>query len=334
MNHLDCCSGVGGFALGLERAGFTTVGFCEIDPYARAVLQKHWPEVYCHDDLRSLSGHVDRFPRIDIITGGIPCQPASLAGNRGGSGDGRWLWPEFFEVVSAFGPRWVVAENVLGITSLKPHGLDWICRSFRDIGYEPWPLILSAHNVGAPHLRRRVWIIAHAADPLADADRRGREQQRVTQHTGVESALRRESDRCDSAGWGNGTAAICDADGIDREGRPAAALEGQAGFEVGILHADSERCEKQQRPESAGEKLGSAERTNRRVAESRVGVLVDGISNGLDRGWWIQEPQGVPRVATEVPHRVDQLRALGNAVVPQIVTLIGRAIMDLEACRE
>lgn len=173
MNVLSLFSGIGGFDLGLERAGMRTVAFCESDPYCRAVLAKRWPGVPIHEDVRTLP----RIDGIDLVCGGVPCQPASLAGKRQGSADERWLWPAFLEVVRASGARWVLAENPIGITSLKPDGLDWICRQLGDAGYDPWPIIVSANDVSAPHLRKRVWIVAHRPGigrQQEHADSRGR----------------------------------------------------------------------------------------------------------------------------------------------------------------
>ena len=117
MKHLDLFSGIGGFALAAGWAGFETAMFCEIDPFARKVLAKHWPEVPIHDDIHTLTADVVGQP-IDLITGGFPCQPFSVAGKRRGQEDDRHLWPQMARVIDDCRPRWVLGENTPGIISL------------------------------------------------------------------------------------------------------------------------------------------------------------------------------------------------------------------------
>lgn len=280
-----------------------TVGFCEIDPYCRSVLAQHWPGIFVHHDVRSLP----RVEGVDVISGGVPCQPASIAGKRLGQLDERWLWPAFFEVVQAHSARWVVAENPLGIVSLKPHGLEWICGTFRDLGYDPWPVVISAHNVGAPHLRRRIWIIAHAkCDVIRDKQQwlPGRWQEGIrdegqTQsfHHGTQEPL-----------------ADTNGDGFRTGGRQGVHRARAAGLS---LHPGGAMAE----PSNPG--LPFPEHEELREAWGRVeGGAV------TQRGWWASEPD-VGRMAHGVPSRVDRLKSLGNAVVPQISEIIGRAIMQV-----
>ena len=98
MRVLDLFSGIGGFSLGLERAGMTTVAFCENDPFCRLVLAKHWPHLTIHNDIRGLDGH-EYTGSVDVVVGGFPCQPFSVAGRRQGKNDDRHLWPEMFRVI-------------------------------------------------------------------------------------------------------------------------------------------------------------------------------------------------------------------------------------------
>jgi DNA (cytosine-5)-methyltransferase 1 len=152
---LDLFSGIGGFSLGLERAGMETVAFCEIDPYCRAVLKKHWPEVPCHDDVRS----IPKIGGIDVICGGFPCQPFSVAGKQRGAADDRHLWPAMLEVVKRERPTWVLGENVTGLIKL---GLDQVLSDLEAEGYACRTFVIPACAVGAPHRRDRLWIVAHA----------------------------------------------------------------------------------------------------------------------------------------------------------------------------
>ena len=161
MKVLDLFSGIGGFSLGLERAGFETVAFCEIEPFCRAVLRKHWPNVPQYDDVRTLTAErlaADGI-RPDVICGGFPCQPYSHAGKRMGKEDNRALWPEYRRLIKECRPSWVIGENVVGFVDL---GLDDMLTDLEGLGYSCRPFDIPACAVGANNERRREWIIAHA----------------------------------------------------------------------------------------------------------------------------------------------------------------------------
>jgi DNA (cytosine-5)-methyltransferase 1 len=281
---LDLFSGIGGFSLGLERAGMRTVAFCEIEPYARAVLARHWPGVPIFGDIRALtadairdalrqqpwwghgeSGTGETEPGyIDVICGGFPCQDISVAGKGAGlAGERSGLWSEYARLIGEIGPRYVIVENV---SALLSRGLGTVLGDLASIGYDAeWHCIPAAH-VGAPHRRDRIWIVAYPARLQP-----GRSEQRA------ERERTRES--CESA---NGT----DAEVAERRWADGANDARRRDTEVG-----------------------------------RLGV-------GRDRGeHWLVEPD-VGRVAHGIPKRVDRLRCLGNAVVPQIPEIIGRAIMN------
>jgi DNA (cytosine-5)-methyltransferase 1 len=159
MRVLDLFAGIGGFSLGLERAGFETVAFCEIEPYAQKVLAKHWPGVPIYDDVRELTAERlagdGVFP--NAICGGYPCQPFSCAGGRAGEADNRHLWPEFARLISEIRPRWVIGENVVGHISM---GLDQVLSDLEALGYTARTFVIPACAINAPHIRNRVWILA------------------------------------------------------------------------------------------------------------------------------------------------------------------------------
>lgn len=240
MNVLDLFSGIGGMSLGLQRAGMKPVAFCEINPGARRVLRKHWPDVPVFEDVATLTA-ADIGEKIDVIAGGFPCQDISFAGRGAGlAGTRSGLWYEFHRLIKEIRPSWVIVENV---SALRSRGLDEILRCLAEVGYDAEWHCISAASVGAPHKRDRVWIVAHSNDE------------------GLQGHP-----------W----------DGSGGEGRE----EDQAG------------------PASP-----------------------QGLLRRTDASpWWGSEPQ-VGRVVDGVPNRVDRLRQLGNAVVPQIPELIGRAIM-------
>jgi len=164
---LDLFSGIGGFGLGLHWAGMQIAAFCEADPFCRAVLGRRFPGVPVYGDVRLLSAEILSRDGIrpEIICGGFPCQDASLAGPGGGLGGKRTgLWREMARIVGECQPRWVVAENVPG---LRSRGADRVLADLEALGYASWPLVVGAVHAGAPHRRRRVWIVARrlAADP-------------------------------------------------------------------------------------------------------------------------------------------------------------------------
>ncbi|SCL34162.1 DNA (cytosine-5)-methyltransferase 1 [Micromonospora nigra] len=161
LNVLELFAGIGGLSLGLQRAGMRIVGHVEINAFCRAVLRKHWPEVPCHDDVRTATTwwRSKPRPRVDVVAGGYPCQPESLAGPRRGTDDERWLWPEMARVIHALRPRYVIGENVLGH---RTQGLRFVLRDLDRLGYTARAGIVRACEMGAPHPRPRLFVLAHA----------------------------------------------------------------------------------------------------------------------------------------------------------------------------
>jgi DNA (cytosine-5)-methyltransferase 1 len=161
MNVLSLFSGIGGLELGLERAGMTTIGQVEIDPYCQRVLARHWPGVPRHDDVRTTVEWWQSEPRptVDVVAGGFPCQPVSEAGRRNAQEDPRWLWPAMAEVIRSIQPDWVIGENVPGLLTL---GIDDVVLDLGRLGYKVRVGAISACAVGAPHMRRRVFVVGHA----------------------------------------------------------------------------------------------------------------------------------------------------------------------------
>ncbi|MDX9689746.1 MAG: DNA cytosine methyltransferase [Alphaproteobacteria bacterium] len=291
MNVLDLFSGIGGFSLGLEAAGMRTVAFCEIEPYCRAVLRGHWPDVPIHEDVRTLDGARYR-GAVELICGGYPCQPFSMAGRRRGEEDERHLWPQMYRLVREIRPRWVVAENVAGHISL---GFDEVAASLEAEGFTVWPFIIPACAVGAPHRRDRIWIIAHV------------------KHNGSSLANTRRSGLHER--WGTPHA--------ERE-MPEPRRMGGDGLSVGIgaeaetlADPECQRLSRQRKYEQSRCATPHGQGKATRPEHGRVGEQ------------WSIEPD-VGRVAYGVSNRVERLRALGNAVVPQIPYLIGRAILQHE----
>jgi len=166
---LDICSGIGGFSLGLEATGgFDTVAFCEFDDFCCKVLNKHWPNVPIYKDLKEIGNEPERIiQEFDLICGGIPCQPFSLAGKQKGKEDDRHLWPYMYEIVKSKKPTWVIVENVGGFVNVA---LDDVCLDLETQGYATQSFIIPACSVEAPHKRDRIWILGKL---MADTESNG-----------------------------------------------------------------------------------------------------------------------------------------------------------------
>jgi len=270
-------SGIGGFDLGLERAGMECRWQVEIDDYATRVLAKHWPHVTRWGDIRTFPLGQRSDWRVDLICAGVPCQPVSIAGRKKGASDERWMWGEALRVVADLQPRFFVAENPVGILSHDGgRTFRGLLRALASVGYVCEWHVIAAADVGAPHLRQRVWLVAHAKSVCGWAG--------FCQAAQIEN---RNEPRDSSA-------ALADTYG---EGLQGAVLE-HTGSGLPRPRSGARRDEKQDVPEATA-------------------------------GWWSIEPD-VGRVAHGIPSRVDRLRCLGNAVVPQVVELIGRAILQAE----
>ena len=275
LTHLSLFSGIGGLDLAAEWAGFKTVGQCEFADYPTKVLEKHWPDVPRWRDIRTLTkeSFYERTGRrtVDVISGGFPCQPFSVAGKQRGKEDERYLWPEMLRVIRELHPHCVVGENVPGIIRIAA---GQVVKDLEQAGYHVVVLNFEAAAVGAWHRRSRVFFVASDDPDVADTDSPGF---KGNQQPGAPDAAEDER-KCPSYG--------------------AACKCGEA------LH-DS-LCVGFQRIKR-GEKSPE---------------LADGRC-------WAAEP-GVGRVAHGIPHRVDRLKCLGNAVVPQQAYPIFRAIADVE----
>lgn len=349
MRFFSVFTGIGGFDLGLERAAWECVGQCEIEPFPIAVLEKHWPNVWRHGNVKTLTGELIRANcgRIDALIGGPPCQPTSVAGQRRGAADDRWLWPEFLRLVSEVHPVWVLAENPRGVFSLDVDGLqfsEWLAREFAAGGYEVLPVELAAEDVGAPHRRERVWFVAYR-----DSEH-GRTKRNSADESHTERQARHESER-----RGDGLAIT--ASNGRREGRPEPAREqGRFDATVGSSDmADSDGHRQQQPQGRIGEewrRVGDSGAPRRESAKTdSLRERLQAVESGSpdDGGYLWPARQGEfqyeweePRVVSaEFPlgasvdgiparlagrYRVAALKACGNAVVPACAEALGRMI--------
>lgn len=162
ITHASLFSGIGGFDLAAEWAGFDNLFNCEIDPWCRERLAYYWPNAKQYEDITTADFTIWR-GRISILTGGFPCQPFSTSGNRGGAFDPRYMWPEMYRAVCEINPDWVIAENVSGLVNWsKGLVFERVCADLEAAGYEVWTFDIPACCVGAFHSRRRIWFVANA----------------------------------------------------------------------------------------------------------------------------------------------------------------------------
>ena len=277
MNHVDLCSGIGGFALGFEWAGLSRpVLFCDIEPWSRKVLRKHWPDVPIAEDVKELASDPDELipdtdPRRTILTAGYPCQSFSLAGKRRGTEDDRHIWPYIFSIVQARRPAWCVFENVYGHVTL---GLDQVLSDLEGEGYATRPFIVPACATDAPHRRDRLWIIG---TNVADAN--------CTRLPQGDKEMERRPSKQSNGGSVQSRKTLADAKRIERQGSSEKQIYGEQDLQ---------------------KQLGRG-------------------SQDTQVRWPTEPPVG--RVADGIPRRVDRLRGLGNAIVPQIAQRIGETIL-------
>ena len=364
---LDLFSGIGGFSLGLERAGMQTVAFCEIDPFARRVLAKHWPEVPCHDDIRTLSADwlAENGLWPDVICGGFPCQDISLAGKGAGIGGERsGLWREYARLIGEIRPRYVIVENV---AALLGRGLGDVLGDLAALGYDAEWHCIPAAAVGAPHQRDRIWIVAYPAwdgagrpwigtehggacvsRPVGQQAVKGQDAAvNVAYASGIRCGTRRpqqslsgtgpygEMAHPDSRGWGvQGHVGETLRD--TRAGQSGDGGSGLAYAQYGNAPDWNAEPSGERSPctgptgSCSGSRAGEIRVPGLPRLEIRPGTLREWAHAATTgTGWWATEPD-VGRVVDGPAGKVDRrqrLIALGNAVVPQIPELIGRAIM-------
>lgn len=351
MKVLDLFSGIGGFSLGLERAGMETVAFCEQDKFCQKVLKKHWPDIPIFDDVRTLDGTQFR-GTVDVVCGGFPCQPFSTAGNQQGKNDSRHLWPEMFRVIRECQPTWVIGENVSGFVNMA---LDDCWTDLEAEGYEVQPFIIPACGVEAHHRRERCWIIAYSGEfrrgsgsgnigsrSLQEHERSSKENQPPRHGREFRSSETGGIDRPDN----DEVMASSNAMRKPQQKRSECNIGGRTGDSYQTMeNADSLRQQGQR--QYAGP-VNKAEDCNRetdwtngsgkgtqadRLTESGLGGEFDGLPDWMDGFEYIGNPDrfGTPRITTRTDGRQQRLKQLGNSVVPQIPEIIGRAIMNIEA---
>ena len=333
---LDIFSGIGGFSLGLQRTnGFETVAFCEIDPFCRRVLAKHWPKVPCYDDIRSLTADAlarDRIGPIDVICGGFPCQDISFAGRRAGlEGARSGLWGEYRRLIGEIRPRFVVVENVPGLLSL---GMGTVLGDLSEIGYNAVWDSIPASAVGAPHQRDRLWIVAYSQRIAGELQRKPGDVHgaRLEAESGRAGCARQTALSArhggENAAYANGQGQHAVAVDAEVAGAPQSLANSDNGHEPERTRPAWWRARQRQairaQPRRCGQSMSLAGGEGLALWQGPPGQWPYAATAGSR--WWDIEPP-VDRVADGVPSRVDRLRSLGNAVIPQIPEILGRVIL-------
>ena len=372
LRHVDLCSGIGGFALGFQWAELSKpVLFCDIEPWSRKILKKHWPDVPIAEDVKELANDPNGLiPDCDILTAGYPCQPFSVAGQRRGTEDDRHIWPFIFTIIKAKRPSFCVFENVFGHVSM---GLDQVLSDLEGESYATRPFVVPACATDAPHRRDRLWIICRN---VGDTKHNGSSTTKVTGSTGETSEHNTQgqskteqsegaSQSRDSGGLGESTRAEhvgnskskrherrtdAEREGPENKqeqrlgvrGKPSGSSEdvaysqsmhrdvsgehtqqskgqvselGERSSEINVAYTDSERSQGQWREHEPISRQETGHAASYSDKEIRA------------RKNWQPEPR-VGRVAHGVSNRVDRLRGLGNAIVPQISMRIGLTIKE------
>lgn len=335
MVHASLFSGIGGFDLAAEWAGWENAFNCEIDPFCRRVLKYHFSNSVQYDDIKATDFTVWR-GKIDVLTGGFPCQPFSTAGKRKGTADNRYLWPEMLRAIREIRPRWVVGENVLGIVSWDG-GLvfEQVHADLEAAGYEVQAFVLPACSVGAPHLRYRTWFVAHVIEisecngcKVGESNQKGTEVRQFRNvgagslygiHIQERATSNSEDDRYRTRDGEGREIRERNVLSGEQEGREIRGEHNRCDCERAIAYSDSERREECNIAEKSKEQnvaCGRSYEENRwenfptqspvRSRDDGFPIPMDGITFPK---WW-----------------AESIKAYGNAIVPQVAYIIFSAI--------
>ena len=298
LKLLDLFSGIGGFSLGLESTGyFETIAFVEKDKFCQQVLKKNFKDIPIESEVRDVKG--DRYAA-DIITGGFPCQPFSVAGKRKGTDDDRYLWDETIRIVRECKPRWFIGENVEGIINIQEGVvLRQVCDDLEKEGFEVQCLIIPASGVGAWHQRKRVWILAYS------------------KHNGSHRSKGNETIK--SSNQSKEWVFIRDNQNVTNSQR--------MGWKEG-----SKESKEFKREATSNKSTNSIE--GQSIRESCLSMDVSNTGNEGRKTWWQTQSElcGIPHgLSTSMDrNRANRIKALGNSIVPLIARELGLAIMKAE----
>lgn len=337
LKVLSLFAGIGGIDLGLESTGrFETIQFVEYEPFCQHILRRHWPDVPIWGDVKTFDP--DSCGDIDLLCGGYPCQPFSVAGKQKGTEDDRHLWPRMFEIIKHKRPTWVLCENVPGHVNL---GLDQVLFDLESEGYSWQTFVLGAVAVDAPHRRQRLFIVANTESERygrSSSQRSGETERELQPQEQEGSAVGSKVEGCGGLrGEAEDVANTQDIGHLlsahegEQARRSARCGEGQfKGNSTDVPNTQSEglegqRIDREISRNKTSRKFDAQSGTNRnehgeRSIKRGLGGMVDGVPS------WLHEPN-IPRVTTNQVGRTQRLKALGNAVVPQVIAQIARAII-------
>ncbi|MFA5715198.1 MAG: DNA (cytosine-5-)-methyltransferase [Candidatus Paceibacterota bacterium] len=309
FRHLDLFSGIGGFALAAKsiwKERYENVGFCEIDKYCQKVLRKNFGnDIKMFEDIHNLRKE-DVIGTVDLITGGFPCQPFSIAGKRKGASDDRYLWDEMFRVIREIQPRWIVGENVANLWNM---GLENMLSQVEGEGYEIETFIIPACAVNAPHKRDRIWIIAHANKFGCDNEQKeNREINKNKKRNLPAKEQKRVAKQCGIVQYDSN---VADTESSRREKRRSSRTR-----RIGFSNNDK-IITNTHNTETARQRRNSRE------------ILSFAESERFNANWnepWYEVATRFCRVDDGIPNRVDRLKGLGNAIVPQIAMVLLAAL--------
>ncbi len=358
ITHGSLFAGIGGFNLGFQNAGITTTWNVDIDPWCQSKLKKRFPEAEIFGDIREVGKH--NLASVDIISGGFPCQPFSIAGKRSGAKDDRYLWPEMLRVINEVRPTWVVGENVndletmgfpisdievasrhitryadqdhyQGIYTLKERVfVDYICEQFEEIGYDVQPFNIPAVALEAQHIRKRVWFVAH--------------RQSSNDGSSNPTTVERQKSQSGKSGSG-GIVAYTEGDTtrglpigtgktLSRSGKHGENIPNTNPPRLPITARSRIKSVRESKEPPSRRNLSRANATGRSywATEPDLGELVDGLPPELVARIGrrdITRDFPIPRVATGIPERRNKLKALGNAIYPPHAEMFGNMIKQI-----
>ena len=322
LQLLDLFSGIGGFSLGLESTGFfKTIAFVEKDKFCRQVLQKNFNNIPIEEDIRNVKG--ERY-KADIITGGFPCQPFSVAGKRKGTDDDRYLWDETIRIIRECKPRWFIGENVEGIINIQEGVvLRQVCDDLEKEGFEVQCVVIPASGIGAWHQRKRVWILAYSEH---NGSHRSKGNETIESSNEQEKRLSVRDDQ-DVPNSDSIRHRRWSSEGCTNE-RWSFLPREQEGREVG---SEAERCDGDDANTNSEGSQGHGVSTNMETKQRQVSS-----KNSIEeqQTWWEAQSslcRNVNGISYELDkNRANRIKSLGNSIVPLIARELGLAIIKAE----
>ena len=338
LKVLDLFSGIGGFSLGLHSTGiFDTVKFVEFDKFCQKVLQKNFKNIPIEGDIRNVKGQEFE---ADVITGGFPCQPFSVAGKQKGTDDNRYLWPEMFRLIKEIKPEFVIGENVQGLINLQD---GMVLRQVQDQlegeGFEVQCFLIPASGLGAWHQRNRVWIIGHSKhNGLLASEKRSRDKKinggaQKGQNQTIES--KRTNGSTNDGNVSNTSSELqygCSSPTRDSE-KEFIRLECNEGWDWQKIRSKVERCSEQAMANTETEGLQRRSISTDLEERQRSSNNTSETSTEEQYTWWQTQsnlcgvPDGISRELDK--DRSNRIKSLGNAIVPQCARILGLAIKQV-----